>query len=65
MERILGQLSERDSADSARSSLEARIDHLVTHAEYLKLLGALIGGEGADTHLCHHLRQEVTDDSVR
>ena len=52
---VLSQGLEADAGNAAGSTHKAGVHHFIGHAQALKDLGALVAGNGADTHLGHHL----------
>mmetsp|Transcript_30094 Transcript_30094/g.66683 ORF Transcript_30094/g.66683 Transcript_30094/m.66683 type:complete len:363 (+) Transcript_30094:4764-5852(+) len=55
LEGVSAQLVKVDSPNASGCALEAQVHHLISQAQRLKDLGALVAGQGADTHLGHHL----------
>lgn len=60
-QRVSCQAVESDAADARRRPRKAGVHHIVREAERLKDLGALVGGDGGDAHLGHHLQHARID----
>ena len=60
-QRVGGQAVEADAADAAGRAGEAGVHHVMPQAQGLKDLGALVGGNGGDAHLGHHLQHPRID----
>ncbi|KAI3478074.1 hypothetical protein L1887_60005 [Cichorium endivia] len=61
LERIHGEQGEVGTRDTRGGTGEAAVDDAVGETESLEDLGALVRGEGGDTHLGHDLEDTVVD----